>query len=172
MSVVQTDLPEGMAVIEAQDGRWFPAFAPIGETIWVRIVADLTAGTIPPAVEMPVCPAEGYADRKKALEACRAWYEAATAPIQWASLAARTEMYPERNAWYLEEITRLTGGGIPSFSPFHGVYSTVFVEAEGGHEGNHAIIAVTGATPDEAIEALYQQISAWVYQDDMFERAS
>jgi hypothetical protein len=35
----QDALPEGMALVETADGRWFPAFAPLSETYdWVYIL--------------------------------------------------------------------------------------------------------------------------------------
>ena len=66
---------------------------------------------IPPALAPFHDPAQGYDSREEAIEACRAWREAAELPDEWRGLAARTELYPERNAWYLDEIARLTGGG-------------------------------------------------------------
>lgn len=168
MTCSHTNLPDGMALIEVDDGRWFPAFAPVGVTQWVRIVDDLTAGIIPPAVDLPANPCQGYESREAALEACCAWHEAAAAPVQWAQLAAQAEVYPERNAWYLEEIAHLTGEGVPLFSSGYDVLAAVLAE-----QGEcSTIITVTCATPDEAIEALYQRVYAWSCEPHVMQRAS
>src|SRR5437870_2754266 len=104
-------LPPGMALIETADGRWFAALAPLTETAPLVTVLETGARTIPPARDAAPCrPSRpGYGSRKKALEACRAWDEEVHLPGQWSALAAHSELYPERNAWYLEEMAQMTG---------------------------------------------------------------
>lgn len=55
----------------------------------------------------------GYLCSEEALSACQAWCEAVELTEAWQELAARTELYPERNAWYREEIMNLTGDDAP-----------------------------------------------------------
>ena len=151
-------LPARMALIETADGRWYPALVPLTDTPhWVTI---LDVGLIPPAVEPYRDPAEGYASREDAREACYAWHEAAVLEVQWQILASHTEVYPERNAWYLEEIARLTGNGTPMLACGTDVYAVLIAD----RSGRDQVIAATGMTIDEAIETLYQRVYAWPCQ--------
>jgi hypothetical protein len=112
-SITTPKLPARMALIETAEGRWFPALTPLTDTPhWVTIL-DTGADFIPPALEPgpPHNPEKGYSSRKKALEACNMWNEDVTLPVRWDILAALIEVYPERNAWYLDEIAQMTGGG-------------------------------------------------------------
>ena len=112
---------------------------------------------IPPALDSLNEPGQGYNCREAAVEAYRAWREAAELPLYWRGLAARTELYPERNAWYLDEIVQLAGDDIPRFRCGISVYAVVLAA---GIE-NIEIIDATANTPDEAIETLYQRVYEW-----------
>ena len=106
-------------------------------------------------------PSYGYDSREEAIEACHAWREAVELPQEWRGLAARTEVYPERNAWYLDEIALLTGGGdTPRLHCGISVHAVVLVRQTTRDNGTQ-IITATGGTPDEAIEALYQRVYEW-----------
>lgn len=168
MTCSQHPIPDGMALIETDDGRWFPAFAPTGATLWVRMIDDLTAGIIPPAVDPLVNPSEGYQDRETALSACHAWHEAAVAPVSWRKLAAHIEIYPERNVWYREEIARLTGDAAVLLFSGTDVHAVTSIITEGG---DMVLDAIT-TTPDEAIEALYWRVYEWSCQHQVVQRAS
>jgi hypothetical protein len=158
-------LPARMALIETADGRWYPAFTPLTDTPhWVTL---LDAGLIPPAVEPCHHPAQGYASREDAREACHAWHEAAVLEVQWQILASHTEVYPERNAWYLEEIAHLTGNGTPLLACGTDVYAVLIADRSGCDE----VISATGMTIDEAIETLYQCVYAWSCQHQGSTRA-
>jgi hypothetical protein len=137
-----TSLPEGMALVETADGRRFAAYISLVEQ-----------------------PPSGYLCREEALAACHAWYEEAELTQEQRKLGARTELYPERNVWYLEEIMRLTGGDAPRLHC--GLSIQAMVQAR-GKDGLESITA-TGATPDEAIEALYQHVYEWsrILQDEV-----
>lgn len=150
-------LPEGMVLVETADGRWFPAFAPLSETYdWVYILKG--SPLLPPALNSLNEPGQGYDCREAAIEAYCAWREATELPLYWRGLAARTELYPERNAWYLDEIVRLAGGDdIPHL---HCGISVQVVVLVAGNE----VIAATGNTPDEAIETLYQRVYEWFWK--------
>ncbi len=102
-------------------------------------------------------PQQGCTCREAAIEAYHPWQEAATLPTQWRVLAAQTEIYPERNVWYLEEIARLAGDERLLFSFEAEEYAVVLAACNGKHE----VIAATGSTPDEIIEALYQRVYEW-----------
>jgi hypothetical protein len=80
-----------------------------------------------------------------------------TLPVQWDILAAHTEAYPERNAWYLDEIAQMTSGGHALITC--GVDATALVMIE-KHPAVQ-VIAGVGVSPDEAIERLYQQVYVW-----------
>ncbi len=152
-------LPKGMALIETAEGRWFPALTPLTDTPhWVTSI-DTEARCIPPALESLSCHdlQKGYTSRQKALEACCAWDEEISLPVQWEVLAAHIEAYPERNAWYLEEIAHMTGG-----SPLlvTATIEAVAVAVAELHPGVK-VISAAGVTLDEAIEQLYQQVNDW-----------
>jgi len=107
-------LPEGMALVETDAGRWFAACGPLSEEMPHRVfLLKGTSTDIPPALGQVDEPGQGYGSREEAIAAYRAWLEAARLPMHWRELAARTEVYPERNAWYLDEIARLTGDATP-----------------------------------------------------------
>ena len=152
-------LPQGMALIETAEGRWFPALAPLTDTPhWVTCI-DTEAHDIPPALTFTPChdSKQGYTSRQKALMACCAWNEEIRLPVQWESLAAHIEAYPERNAWYLEEIAQMTGGSPLLVTATLEAVAVVVTES---HPSVRFISAV-GVTLDEAIEQLYQQVYLW-----------
>ena len=109
MTMKQETLPEGMALVETADGRWFAACAQLSE-IPKRVYVLERSPLIPPALDSFRDPGSGYDCREEAIEACRAWCETFELSGDWRWLAARTELYPERNAWYLDEIVQLTNG--------------------------------------------------------------
>lgn len=78
------------------------------------------------------------------------------APLQWEHLVASTKVYPERNAWYVDEIVHLTGD-IPRLYVSTYVSAVVIVE----HEGSVDSITATAAIPDEALAVLYEHVYAW-----------
>ena len=151
-------LPEGMALIETDDGRWFAACAPQSEETpqWVFLLHK-TSTYIPPALEPAHKPGHGYNSREEAIATYHAWLEVAGLSEHWRKLAAHTEVYPERNAWYLDEITRQTGDDTPLLSCGTEVRALVIADLDGVVQH----IAVTDNTPDEAIETLYQRVYEW-----------
>ena len=157
---------EGMALVETSDGRWFPAFASLAEhPRWVLLIGE---SPIPAALEPLQGGEPGYACREEAMEAYRTWREAATLPVRWQKLAAQTEVYPERNAWYREEIAQLTGD-IPMVTC--GISTSAVVIAE--RDGISRVISATGASLDEAMETLYQRVYDFLYgeQEEVQRRA-
>jgi hypothetical protein len=158
----QDALPDGMALVQTADGKWFPAFATFSFQPHRVYVEDESPALIPPALAPFSDPSQGYDSREEAIEACRAWREAADLPDEWRGLAARTELYPERNAWYLDEITRLTEGyDTPRLHCGTSVHVVVLARQTAQDNGTQ-IIAATGDTPDEAIETLYQRVYEWL----------
>jgi len=102
---------------------------------------------------------EGYGSLEEAIAAGRAWLEAAGLPARWRALAAHTEVYPERNAWYLEEILHLAGA-IPMIGTgVADAYAVIIVRSR----GSSYVLDAAGASPDEAIEALYQRVYDCLY---------
>jgi len=96
---------------------------------------------------------------EEVIAACRAWLVEAGVHVRWRALAANTEVYPERNAWYLEEIVHLAGA-----IPMVGIgvadaYADVIVRYRGGSY----VLEAAGASLDEAIEALYQRVYDCLY---------
>ena len=153
------ELPEGMVLLETDNGRWFSVFAPLSEEILqFMFLLKGTSTHLSPAHE----PGQGYASREEAIVAYNAWLEAAALPEHWRELAAHTEVYPERNAWYLDEITRLTGDTTPLLSCGIEVHAVVIAFLDGIEQR----IDATGNTPDEAIETLYQRVYAWHCQQE------
>jgi hypothetical protein len=152
----QERLPEGMALVETTDGRWFPAFAlssdiPFGVYILERFPL------IHPARNSLHERVPGYTCSEEAIEACYAWNETCELTHNWRWLAALTEVYPERNAWYLDEITQLAGDDTPHLQ--YGISVQAMVLARG--IDSIEVITATGDTPDEAIETLYQRVYQW-----------
>jgi hypothetical protein len=157
MTMKQATLPEGMALVETADGKWFPAFDFLSE-IPHRIDVMEVPPLIPPAFDTFHDPELGYDCREKAIEACHAWHEEVELTEDWRGLAAHTELYPERNAWYLDEIVQLTGGD----DTLH-LHCGISVQAKVLARGIDSIEVITaiGDTPDEAIETLYQNMYEW-----------
>jgi hypothetical protein len=156
----QERLPEGMALMKAADGKWCPACARLSE-LPHRI--DVLEGSllIPPKRESCHDPGPGYDCREEAREACHAWREEEELTDRWRWLAARTELYPERNAWYLDEIEQLAGGDdTPRLHCGISVHAVVLARQTAGND-SFEVIAATGNTPDEAIEPLYQRVYEW-----------
>ncbi len=157
-------LPQGMALVETDDGRWFAGFAPETEQPnWILLVKHVTTTIVPAALGQHSDVCQGYGCREEAIEAYRAWHEAAVLPIVWQTLAASTEVYPERNAWYLEEIARLAGDSIPRLSCGIDVSAVVMTD----RFGSNGFIAVAGTTIDETVEALYQRVYRWYCQQQV-----
>jgi hypothetical protein len=149
-------LPESMALAETADGTWFAACASLSERP-PRVYLLEDPPLIPPALDSFDDQRSGYLCREEARDACHTWCEAAELTQEWWELAARTELYPERTVWYLDEIARLTGDDTPLLH--HGLPVQAVVHARG--KNGLEIIAATGDTPDEAIEALYQCVYEW-----------
>ncbi len=155
-------LPKDLAVVETCDGTWFPAFASsIESPSWIGLVGN---STIPAALKPREDPRRGYASRQEAIDAYEAWHEAAILPVCWQALAAATEIYPERNAWYGEEISRVLGDRDMTTITSLGCEALALVMAE--HEGCGCVLSATGATPDEAMEALYQRVYAFTFGEE------
>ncbi|HLG79134.1 MAG TPA: hypothetical protein VFA09_03080 [Ktedonobacteraceae bacterium] len=150
-------LPTGMALIETAEGRWFPAFASLTDTPhWVTFL-DIETSAIPPALPVQSCAdqEQGYPSRQQALDACCAWDEAIRLSVEWERLAASTEVYPERNAWYREEIAQMLGGSHVLVLTTLEAMAAVVIK----HPGIQ-VISARGITPDEALECLYEQVYA------------
>jgi len=156
--------PEGMALVETADGRWFPAVASLSEKPHRMYVME-GPPLIPPALDSFHDPGQGYECREEAIEACRAWREEEELDDDWRGLAACTELYPERNAWYLDEMVQLTGDDTLRLRCGIAVHAVVLAA------GNE-VIAATGDTPDEAIETLYQRVYEWFCQQQAIACAS
>jgi hypothetical protein len=154
-----TTLPEGMALVETANGRWFAAYTSMSERL-LRVHLVEEPPLIPPALDSYYAGGTGYDCREEALAACYAWHEVPELTKHWQELAAHTELYPERNAWYLDEITHLVGENIPRFHYGLCVQAVVCAKPAQGKSGLECITA-TGDTPDEAIEALYKYVYEW-----------
>jgi hypothetical protein len=151
----QERLPEGMALVETTDGRWFPAFALSSDIPFGVYILERSPLLIHPAHNSLQKHLPGYTCREEAIEACSAWNETCELTHNWLWLAALTEVYPERNAWYLDEIVQLTGGDDTPHLRY-GISVQAMVLARGIE-----VITATGDTPDEAIETLYQHVYQW-----------
>ena len=148
----QATIPEGMALVETASGRWFPAFALFSD-IPNRIDILESSPLLPPALDSLHDPEPG--------QACRSWCEAVALTEYWRGLAACTELYPERNSWYLDEIEQLAGGDdTPHLLCGVSVQAVVLARQTRGNDGVE-VIAASEDTPDEAIETLYQRVYEW-----------
>ena len=156
-TIKQERLPEGMILVETTDGRWFPAFALFSD-IPFGVYRVETSPLIQPARDSLHERVPGYTCREEAIEAFYAWNETCELTQDWRWLAALTEVYPERNAWYLDEIVQLTGGDDTPHLHY-GISIQAMVLARGIDCSE--VITATGDTPDEAIETLYQRVYQW-----------
>jgi hypothetical protein len=153
----QGTLPEGMAVVQTADGKWFPAFATMSVRSYRVYVLEDGEVFIPPYHD----PVQGYESREAAIAACHAWREAMELLEEWQGLAARTEMYPERNSWYRDEIAQLAGeDDTPRLHCGTSAHAVVLARQTVG-DGSAHHITVTADTPDQAIEILYQRVYEW-----------
>jgi len=145
-----------MALVETAQSRWFPACVCLAERrLHVHLMEEQPP--IPLALDSFHEGGTGYDSREDALAACYGWYEAAELTQRWQKLAARTELYPERTAWYLDEIAHFVGDNTPRFNFGHCVQAVVYARGKNGLE----CLAATGETLDEAIRALYQCVYEW-----------
>jgi hypothetical protein len=69
-----TTLPEGMALVETANGRWFAAYTSMSERI-LRVYLLEDPPFISPAFDSFYEGGTGYGCREEALAACHAWYE-------------------------------------------------------------------------------------------------
>ncbi len=159
MTMKQETLPEGMALVETADGRWFAACARLSE-IPNRVYVLEGSPLISPALDSFRDPGSGYDCREEAIEACRAWCEEEELDDDWRGLAARTELYPERTAWYLDEIVQLAGDDTPRLRCGISAHAVVLARQTASND-SISVIDATGNTPDEAIETLYQRVYQW-----------
>ena len=146
-----------MILVETTDGRWFPACALSSDIPFGMYIVE-TSPLIQPARDSLHECVPGYTCREEAIEACYAWNETCELTQDWRWLAALTEVYPERNAWYLDEIVRLAGGDDTTHLQY-GISVQAMVLARG--IDSIEVITATGDTPDEAIETLYQRVYQW-----------
>ncbi|MBA2680537.1 MAG: hypothetical protein H0U76_19345 [Ktedonobacteraceae bacterium] len=100
---------------------------------------------------------------RDALDFCYRKQEGYSLWYQWEVLKARTELYPERNAWYRDEIVTMTGGRLPGgrlpqveASGTYTVYGSVFLK------GTHCF--VSAPTIDDAWERLYECVCDHIAQ--------
>ncbi|GCE18677.1 hypothetical protein [Dictyobacter kobayashii] len=91
-----------------------------------------------------------YAD---AVTFCHREREEVDVLLECRKKAARCEVYPERNAWYGQEIEHLTGN-----APFH--YSTLFEEHAMVTDTYGTIYSLEALTLDEAMCQLYERVCA------------
>ena len=153
-------LTEGMALVETDAGRWFAVCGPLSEETPQRVfLLQGTSADIPPTPGQVEEPGQGYGSCEEALAAYRARLEAARVPMHWRELAACTEVYPERNAWYLDEIARMIGDATPLLVCGIEVHAVVIAVLDGIEQ----LIDAAGNTVDEAIETLYQHVYDCLY---------
>jgi hypothetical protein len=165
----QDKLPEGMALVETDDGRWFAAFASLTEIPQrVHLLEDPPLN--PLALDSCHDQRSGYDCREEALAACHAWCEEAELTEEWRGLAARTELYPDRNAWYFDEIMHLAGDD--TLRLHCGISVQVVLARQTAGNNTVEVIAATGNTPDEAIETLYQRVYEWSYHQQDIRKGS
>lgn len=97
-----------------------------------------------------------FRTRRAALDFCHRRNENYGLRYQWEKLATQTELYPERNTWYQEEILRLAGDMPIVKAAGSDVYGSVF------RCGVHCFISAP--TIDEAWERLYERACEYIAQ--------
>ncbi|HVB20584.1 MAG TPA: hypothetical protein VNG51_01380 [Ktedonobacteraceae bacterium] len=159
----RTRLPAGLGITEA-DGRFYPVYED-DDRPRTRFSWDISH-TIPFAVgPRRERGSISFATRREAVWFCRRHDEdsyllAVTCP----TLLAASELYPERNAWYREEITRLvstTEHIAPDEVFIHFYSSCLYTTAwlvNVHQQGYLALQKVRAATVDELWERLYTAV--------------
>ncbi len=93
-----------------------------------------------------------FRDEQNAIDYCHRSWDNLRQRVRWKKLAAQTEVYPERNAWYREQIALLCREE-PRLNVESDARASVFFR--GG-----SLCMVWAATVDEAWEQLYTQVEA------------
>ena len=125
----QERLPEGMALVETADGRWFAAFASLVKRAHRGYVL-VDPPLIPPALDSFHERGPDYDCREGALAAC--------------------------NAWYLDEITQLAGGDIPRLHCGIFVHAMVLARQTTGNEVITAIGNTPDEAIETLYQRMYQ----------------
>jgi len=107
-----------------------------------------------------------FAQRTQALQYCQREKEAFDLLWQWQQRACQAELYPERNAWYRDEIERLAHSGncslflsretVDCHCVGDEVYASIWVHLAKTYQA----IRAKAPTIDEALVALYEQVTA------------
>jgi hypothetical protein len=160
-TIKQERPPQGMALVETAQSRWFAACASFLERP-PRVYLLQDPPLIPPALDTFRDTGPDFDCREEARASCYAWCEAVELTEVWQALAARTEVYPERTAWYLDEIAHLAGDDRPRLRCGISVQAVVLARHTPGDDDTQ-FIAASGNTPDEAIELLYQHVYEWFH---------
>lgn len=105
--------------------------------------------------EQPTHGVISFRTRREALDFCHRYQETFDLRWQWQKLATKSEIYPERNAWYQEEIAQHSTWGPPNISPsVSTVYASVYLHSENPLSSFHC--AIWGDDIDDAYVRLYE----------------
>lgn len=107
--------------------------------------------------EQPTHGVISFRTRREALDFCHRYQETFDLRWQWRQMATKSEIYPERNAWYREEIAQHSTGGPPNISPSVSVvYASVYLHGENPLSSFHC--AIWGDDIDNAYVRLYEAV--------------
>jgi hypothetical protein len=156
LTMTKPPLPPGFSVLQLENQQWYPvrverffdpSFAEQG-AIRLNFLPDLAGNEV------------HFKQRDEAVKECRmqaesdAYYE----QLRWRTLAAHSNVYPERCAWYLDLLLSLTGvtpyverwsGGVMLLLPCY--------LCRGCQEREESLMS-EALTLDDALEELTQQI--------------
>ena len=164
----QEALPDGYAITQLSDGRFYPLRVPwkpytdIYPLSWEAQRVPFAYG--PRSASGIV----SFADRKLAVQYCHRQHE--EFPLLWemAHTIWEHEVYPERNVWYREEVSRLIHEHDPhaSWKSDNLQIENWVVQMEGivyfSLAGTFQAVHVKGDTFDAALAALYHEVYARV----------
>jgi len=160
----QESLPSGYSIAHLEDGRFYPLrITKLGEYIDLSTMQWTTQRVPFARGPQPTHGTVSFADRKLAEQYCHREHEEFLLLWNAARHGWRQELYPERNAWYREEILRLVREHDPHSSlrdrvevddHYDAPYAYVYLNLR----GNFQAIRVKGESVDEALQALYHEV--------------
>ena len=165
MATPRETLPEDYRIVIAEiEGRYYPLFVEKREedgTVRLGYSPNLdwraeAQHGVPPALGPRHMEGKiSFRTYRAAFDFCHRMNEGYGLPCDWNELTAQTELYPERNAWYRDEIVALVNVRPLVETSSSSAYGSVFPRG-----GAHCF--VTAPTIDEAWVRLYASVCEYI----------
>jgi len=158
--MTKTTLPKGYGVAHLADGRYYPLYAsddppsPFSLTplYWQYQLIPFARGP------QPVEGVASFTSRKLAEDYC--WRQDESFSVLWniAKDAWARELFPERNAWYRDQLTQLVRQQSPYATCAVYINGTLEAVTVAIYLANTERVAVECPTIDDAIATLYHEV--------------